>query len=267
MDGDGETPGHQLSDSKTEAHLTRFQELFGVTKDDLRSQGVDPDKYAMDHIREATEKNGPPSYKARRRYYSWRFRTYVAFIVVGLLIAILGGPSGPFGSALFRRLVVIGVLAGALAVFVVQDLRARRRYRRAMRDEAAAETAGASRPEFRKIGVDLGRGRHDITFRASKFATVSVHTGKLVLSGSDDQILADVDVADVRATVPKMFCGTAVKLDLGPHGHWLASFLTRGGLADDARSDARHLLRALRDAQQVNLGGPPIPPAPGSRSG
>jgi hypothetical protein len=63
--------------------------------------------------------------------------------------------------------------------------------------------------------------------------------------------LVDVGVADVRATVPKIFRGTAVKLDLGLQGHWLASFLTYGGLADDARSDARHLLQALQDGQQV----------------
>jgi hypothetical protein len=192
VEGDGETAAHLVPDSKTKAQQARFEDLFGLTEDELRSRGVDPDKCALDHIREAMEKNGPPSYKARRRYYTWRFRTFLAFIVTCVLVAILGGPSGPFGSTLSLRLPVIVVLVGALAVFVAQDLRARRRYRRAMREEAVAEATGApegSRPEFRRIGVDLGRGRHDITFRASKSATVSAHAGKLILSDSDAHVL------------------------------------------------------------------------------
>ena len=75
---------------------------------------------------------------------------------------------------------------------------------------------------------------------------MSIHGSKLAVATSDDRVLAEAGVADLRTIVPKILRGgTAVKLDLRPPGHWVVSSLRYGGLADDARSNTRHMFRTF----------------------
>jgi hypothetical protein len=230
-----------------------FENLFGVSRAQLKEQGVDEDKYVLAHISQAMEKNGPASFRLRHRYFTWRIRTLGALIVLGAFAALIGGATGPLKAHQTARLTVIIFCAATMAVVLASDLRARHRYRRAMRDEATAEEenglATANRGEFVSTSATLGRGRFAISIPVSYLAGVSVHKGTLTLKGSRGNVLAEVDVSSVQIDSPRIFMGAGVKLDLGSAGHWVIGFSHPYGLLDDARSDTRHFVQAVRDAQ------------------
>jgi hypothetical protein len=241
--------------SPTPTQDAAFQQLFGVSRGQLRDQGVNEDKYVLEHIDEAMERNGPPSYRLRNRYYSWRVRTIVVFIALCLIVALVGGATGPLRHDFGGRLALIAVCVVAMAVDLGAHLRARMRYRRAMRDEVASEAAQgpdpSSRGEFYSGGATLARYRvaTKIPVTVTSVAKVTIHEGVLTLSRYDDEVLAEVDVGTVKMAAPRMFWGAGVKLDLGPAGTWVVGFYQSHGLLDDARSDTRHFIQALQDAQ------------------
>jgi hypothetical protein len=231
----------------------RFEQMFGIGRAELRVKGVDEDMYIREHLSEAMEKNGPPSYRLRRRYYAWRIRTLLSFIVLALAAAILGGADGPLKSHGAVRLGIIVGCVVIMASIAAGDVRARGRYRRAMKEEAAQEQIGPStngRGEFRSTLASLGRGRFAISMPVSYLAEVTVNKGRLTLRrNANGKVFAEVDVNAVKVAEPRIFLGAGVKLDLGDAGNWVVGFSQRYGLLDDARATTRHFLQALRDGR------------------
>jgi len=78
------SPSPELSDAEKDAH---FLALFGKTPDQVRAEGVDPDDYAIQHIREAMNNDKiaaqmlAPSAYARRMELRWLSRGSVAILV------------------------------------------------------------------------------------------------------------------------------------------------------------------------------------------
>lgn len=230
-----------------------FEKMFGISRSELRARGLDEDTYVREHLSEAMESNGPASYSLRSRYYAWRIRTLVSFIVLALVAAILGGANGPLKSNGVARLIVIVGCVMIVASVAVGDLKARRRYRRAMKEEAAQERLGtltSGRGEFRSTLATLGRVRFAISIPVSPLAEVTIHKGRLTLQQRPNgKVLAEVDVNAVSVTEPRIFLGVGVKLDLGDAGRWVVGFSKRYGLLDDARATTRQFLQAVRDGQ------------------
>jgi hypothetical protein len=84
-------PGQSIEDEKA-LQQQRFENLFGVSEADLRDQGIDPDRYARDHIHEALNDRGkwngilPPSNQYAILWTKWGFRAFVTmFIGIGFL--------------------------------------------------------------------------------------------------------------------------------------------------------------------------------------
>ncbi len=231
----------------------RFEQMFGISRVELRAQGVDENTYVREHLSEAMEKNGPASYRLRSRYYAWRLRTLLSFIVLCLVAAILGGANGPLKSHDAVRVIVSVGCVVIMAGVVLGDVKARRRYRRAMKEEAAHDQIGTSttgRGEFRSTVATLGRGRFVISIPVSYLAEVTVHKGRLTLrQRSNGKVFAEVDVSAVIVSEPRIFLGAGVKLDLGDAGQWVVGFSQRYGLLDDARATTRRFIQALRDGQ------------------
>jgi hypothetical protein len=230
-----------------------FENLFGISRAQLKDQGVDEDKYVLEHISQAMEKNGPASFRLRNRYFTWRIRTLVVFMVLALIAALIGGATGPLKAHPIARATLVILCVAIMAVVLASDLRARHRYRKAMRAEATAEEENgpvtATRGEFVSTSATLGRGRFAVSIPVSYLARVSVHKGTLTLAGSRGNVLAEVDVSSVQIDSPRILMGAGVKIDLGSAGHWVVGFSHPYGLLDDARSDTRHLVQAVRDAQ------------------
>lgn len=88
-DGERDDEGLELDPAVV---AERFRNLFGVSEDQLRAQGVDPGQYARDHIHDAlkdrTKWEGilPASNQYGILWTRWGFRGFVAmFIGFGLL--------------------------------------------------------------------------------------------------------------------------------------------------------------------------------------
>ena len=85
------TPAPEPSDDDKDAH---FLTLFGKTRHQVRAEGVDPDEYAIRHIREAMSNDRvaaqmlAPSAYARRLELRWLWRGWVA-IFVGFAFLLL----------------------------------------------------------------------------------------------------------------------------------------------------------------------------------
>jgi hypothetical protein len=177
----------------------------------------------------------------------------LSFIVLGLVAAILGGANGPLKSNGPVRLIIIVGCVAIMAGVVVGDVKARGRYRRAMKEEAAQEQivpSATGRGEFRSTLASLGRGRFALSIPVSDLAEVTVHKGRLTLRrGPNGKVLAEADVNAVTVAEPRIFLGAGVKLDLGDAGRWVVGFSQRYGLLDDARATTRHFLQALRDGR------------------
>jgi hypothetical protein len=87
------SPSPELPDDEKDA---RFLTLFGKTRDEVRAEGVDPDDYATEHIRQAMNNDKiaaqilAPSAYARRLELRWLWRGWVAiFVGFGFLLLSL----------------------------------------------------------------------------------------------------------------------------------------------------------------------------------
>lgn len=239
----------------TPAEDAYFEQLFGVSRSQLRDQGIDEDQFVREHLEEAMEKNGPASFRLRNRYYSWRFRTLVVFIALALVVAFVGGATGPLRDHLGARLGVISACVAVMLGDLGAHLRARSRYREAMRRDAESEAAQGPHPDTRGEfwSVDATVARYRLAARipipVASLARVTVHCGVLTVSRYNEKVLVQVDAGAVKVDTPRLFMGTGVKLDLGPKGKWVIGFYPQYGLLDDARSDTRHFVQAVQDAQ------------------
>jgi hypothetical protein len=106
------SPAPELPDDEKDTH---FLTLFGTTRDQVRAEGIDPDEYAVGHIREAMKNNKiaaqmlAPSAYARRLELRWLWRGWVA-IFVGFAFLLL---------SLVKHLHVIAVALVCIDLLVV----------------------------------------------------------------------------------------------------------------------------------------------------
>lgn len=132
--------GHVSEDrSSTSIYDERFNELFGISKEDLRSKGVDPDVYMRKNLRSAL--NDPKrqaivlseSTRMRLRFFEYAKRSYVCIFgaLIFLLLTSLHGLGGG-RTALFAlscaSVVMLGFCAGMQISFA-------KRYRSACKKE------------------------------------------------------------------------------------------------------------------------------------
>jgi hypothetical protein len=113
-------PVPELEPSST---ARRFQSLFGVTEEELTKQGIDPTKYAQDHIRDMMKHRQnwnellPPSGQynlLRYRVLGWGWGALFAALGLVVLFKILGRE--PIGLWLGAVMLAVAIVLWAMSL-------------------------------------------------------------------------------------------------------------------------------------------------------
>jgi hypothetical protein len=127
----------------------RFRNLFGVSRNDLIAQGVDPDGYLRENLRRALRnREGQDSVLSERTRYRLRFFVYAKWsyvcAFVALIVLLLSGLHS-FANARTGLIVLSCAVAAAMFVFIAVQIFCASRYRAACRREGIQPNLYGSR--------------------------------------------------------------------------------------------------------------------------
>jgi hypothetical protein len=226
-----------------------FQQLFGVSKDDLLRQGIDINSYVRSHILQAVKRQHPSlRYEGRMLYALF---LAVAVLVAGLCVVAVGDHLYP--RSLWYWLSVapfeVGFLV-TLGVSISYGVRAARARRREWGKEDLERTSFL--PYTTKSALigstRLGFWLHSYGLHAFQ-NEVLIDGDRVRLTSWSGERLAECPVAAATVRPFARLLALGVRLDLGDQGHWFVQPkfdpLSR---ADELRAIAQ-LVGALHEAQ------------------
>jgi hypothetical protein len=221
---DSEIPRGSPEDASAETRKEiLFAKTFGITKDALRQQGIDPDDYAAKHIEEALrdpenrDRLVPRASQARADYFALGWRVYLwYFVTIGILLVSTIPHLGKVAEAL-RILAVVPLLIG-LNQFAKQIKVGRRSARFERREELALATAPLL-PYHSGDNAWIGKGPGQFS-RLEIAGSVYMDRDRIVLAKAGGNVLAGMPVNGVSVHIVPIWFGLGVKLDMGSQGSW-----------------------------------------------